>query len=258
MNLKNTLKTLKLNESVISMILGAIVIIFAGILIVNYFSSKEGETIPSLEVGDELTLPTTHIIGEGEDLWNISERYYGNGYNWVEIAKENDIENPNFIEKDMEIVIPLLEEHFEVADAEIIIDEIEITPTLAPAGRTESKSLHTVQKGDDLWKIAEKFYDSGYNWVDIAKINNIKYAGKIEVGDELIIPAVEPRKRTLIDSKPQKVIVGATYTVQKGDNLWEISVRAFGDGYKWVEIAEENNLKDPDIIHTGNVFRLPR
>lgn len=232
----------------ISMILGAVVIIVAGILIVNYFSSKRTETTPQLLVGDELTLPAVHVIGEGEDLWSISEKYYGTGYNWIHLAEENDIINPNLIEKGQELIIPLIEEE----------EGIEVTSILGPATQAEGKSTHTISKGEDLWKIAEKYYDSGYNWVDIAKVNNIKNANQIEVGDILIIPAVEPKTSTIIDIKSTDAISGATYTVVEGDSLWGISVRAFGDGYKWVEIAEENDLQNPDIIHSGNTLTLPR
>ena len=232
----------------ISMMLGAVVIIVAGILIVNYFSNKKTETTPQLLVGDELTLPAIHIIGEGEDLWSISEKYYETGYNWTFIAEENDITNPNLIEKGQELVIPPIEKEV----------EIEVTPILGPATQAEGKSTHTISKGEDLWNISEKYYDSGYNWVDIAKTNNIKNADQIEVGDILVIPAVEAKKPTVLGIKSTDAISGATYTVVKGDSLWEISVRAFGDGYKWVEIAEENDLQNPDIIHSGNTLTLPR
>jgi len=244
----------------ISMILGAIVIIIAGILIVNYFSNIKTETTPPLLVEDELSLPTVHIIGEGEDLWSISEKYYESGYNWIYIAEENEITNPNLIEKGQEILIPAIEkEEDSVEDTKSEKEvEIRLTPTLVPASQAEGKTTHTVEKDQVLWKIAEKYYDSGYNWVDIAKVNNIKNANQIEVGDILIIPAVEAKKPTILDIKSTDVISGATYTVVKGDTLWEISVRAFGDGYKWVEIAEENDLQNPGIIHSSNILTLPR
>jgi nucleoid-associated protein YgaU len=40
--------------------------------------------------------------------------------------------------------------------------------------------------------------------------------------------------------------------------LWTIAVRAYGDGYKWTEIAKANKLVNPNLIHPGNVFVLPR
>lgn len=186
MNLKSLLKALKLNESTISMLLGAIVIIVVGILVVNYFRGRETGT----------TLPT------GE----ITEKQEG--------------------------------------------------PTVIRGGET----FHIVQPGDNLWKIAEKYYNSGYNWVDIAKENKLANAGLIEKDQELTIPKVEPKKTTVkgVSTESVQAISGATYTVVKGDNLWNIAVRAYGDGYQWVEIAKENSLKNPNLIHPGNVFTLPR
>ena len=56
----------------------------------------------------------------------------------------------------------------------------------------------------------------------------------------------------------QDKITANTYTVVRGDNLWNIAVRAYGDGFKWTEIAKANNLANPSLIHSGNVFKLPR
>ena len=119
---------------------------------------------------------------------------------------------------------------------------------------------YIVQAGDSLWTIAEKTYGSGYNWVDIAKENNLKNAGQIEKGQELTIPSVESKLATIVNKEQPttETISGATYTVVKGDSLWTIAVRAYGDGYKWVEIARENKLVNPNVIHTGNVLTLPR
>lgn len=181
LNLKSFLKSLKLNESTISGVLGAIVIVVVGILVVNYFRGKEGIVPPgSKESAVESTLPQTH----------------------------------------------------------------------------------TVTKGENLWKIAEKYYGSGYNWVDLAGENNLSNAGLIEEGQSLIIPEVEAKLATSDVrekvSEKTNAISGATYRVVKGDTLWSIAIRAYGDGYKWVEIAKENNLANPNLIHPGNILTLPR
>src|SRR3989344_8439775 len=106
MNLKKLLKTLKMNESSISMILGAIVIIIVGVIVVNFFKTDEGETIPVLETEEEVSLPTTHTVAVGEDLWKISEKYYGTGYNWVDIVTENDLTDPGKISEGQTLTIP--------------------------------------------------------------------------------------------------------------------------------------------------------
>jgi putative chitinase len=119
---------------------------------------------------------------------------------------------------------------------------------------------YTVQSGDYLWSIAEKVYGSGYNWVDLAKANNLENPGVIYAGMKLIVPNVAPKEIT-VQANPTQVqnpITGNTYTVVKGDFLWDIAVRAYGDGYKWTEIAKANNLVNPDSIFSGNVLALPR
>lgn len=191
----------KLHESTISMALGALVILVVGVLIVNYFRNIPGK-------GD--------LSGEG-------------------ITTEEE---------------------------QAKMEKVELGET------------YTVKKGETLWEIAEKHYSSGYNWVDIAKENGLTDPNEIEEGQKLVIPAVEAKAKTVEDTKMAETktntqtgttevnqvnkIDATTYTVQHGDNLWEIAVRAYGDGYQWVKIAQANKLSNPDIIHSGNVLTLPR
>ena len=176
-NLKNFLKTLKLNESTVSMVLGLIVIITVGILISNYFKDKGGTGKLPLELNNKTESTETNF------------------------------------------------------------------------GKT-----HIVVKGESLWSIAEKEIGSGYNWVNLAKANNIKNPGLIFAGQKLSIPSVESK----IAASNSPAISGATYQVVQGDNLWDIAIRAYGDGYQWVKIARENNLSHPSLIHPGNILALPR
>lgn len=136
---------------------------------------------------------------------------------------------------------------------------------LGPTITRDGKTFHVVQPNDNLWKVAERYYDSGYNWVDIAQANELVNPGVIEKGQELEIPDVEPKIATvtvvsdvLADTDSAEAISGATYEVAPGDTLWNIAVRAYGDGYRWVNIAQENSLDNPNVIHIGNVLTLPR
>jgi len=135
-----------------------------------------------------------------------------------------------------------------------------VSPEKENAGITPEglPTTYKVAKGDHLWAIAEKFYGSGYNWVDIAKENHLTNPNRIFVGQEIIIPKVESKKALVAAEKTKESISGTSYTVVKGDHLWGIAVRAYGDGYKWVEIAKANKLANPNIIHPGNVLTLPR
>lgn len=132
-------------------------------------------------------------------------------------------------------------------------------------GALKSGSVYKVQAGDTLWSIAERTYKSGYNWVDIAQANNLTAnPGAIDTGMSLKLPQVTPKMATVNTGKQGSVssvpnaISTNTYTVQHGDCLWTIAVRAYGDGYKWSEIANANNIRSPDLIYSGTVLKLPR
>ena len=52
---------------------------------------------------------------------------------------------------------------------------------------------------------------------------------------------------------------GQTYTVKSGDSLSKIAKHFYGDGNKWHQIYEANRdkIKNPDLIHPGQVLDLP-
>lgn len=148
----------------------------------------------------------------------------------------------------------------------------EIIPSIGTESELGLGERHIVKKGEDLWKIALNYYESGYDWIKIAEANKIKAPYSIETGQELIIPAIEkatpvPEKEEISPTaKPTEVapisvetsIGSDKYTVIKGDSLWSIALRSYGDGYKWVNIAKANDLKNPGLIHPGNEFVIPR
>lgn len=47
------------------------------------------------------------------------------------------------------------------------------------------------------------------------------------------------------------------YTVVKGDTLWAIAVRFYGDGNQWRRIATVNNVTDPRTLRVGAVLTIP-
>jgi nucleoid-associated protein YgaU len=50
-----------------------------------------------------------------------------------------------------------------------------------------------------------------------------------------------------------------TYTVIAGDSLSKIAKKFYGDGNKWKRIFEANRdtVKNPDLIHPGEVLKIP-
>jgi hypothetical protein len=51
-----------------------------------------------------------------------------------------------------------------------------------------------------------------------------------------------------------------TYTVVKGDSLSKIAKREYGKANQWKRIFEANRdqIQDPDLIHPGQVLRIPQ
>ena len=47
------------------------------------------------------------------------------------------------------------------------------------------------------------------------------------------------------------------HTVRAGQGLWQIAEERYGSGYNWVDIAEANNITDPNQIVEGAVLVLP-
>lgn len=151
----------------------------------------------------------------------------------------------------------------DISSTETQVQESE-TPKEGSTIVSESgEKTYVVKAGDNLWAISENFYKSGYNWVDIAKKNNLSSPDVISAGNKLVIPSVSPKQVTTSAVKPTMTsegqdISGETYTVKKGDYLWDVAVRAYGDGYSWTKIAKANNLSNPNLIYSGNVLKIPR
>lgn len=133
---------------------------------------------------------------------------------------------------------------------------------------TEESQVKTyiVQSGDDLWSIAENELGSGYEWVTIAEENNISDPNQIEKGTELKIPAISPASPsagitaipTQAQAREEEAGTNKTFTVSQGDSLWSIAQATYNDGYRWVEIAQANNISNPDLIYPGTTLSLPR
>lgn len=215
--MKDLLKEIKLNESTISMMFGALLVLIVGTLLISNFRNQDNllnrdnasDQGSQTENDVDLNRNGTYTVAEGDSLWTIAEREYGTGYEWTEIAAANPgIQSSGDIEIGQEIIIP---------DTNKILEE------------AASTSAEGVQESAPIAQVtpvpveATPAAQHDHNEVQLNTQNN----------------------------------ADRSYTVKTGDNLWNIAVEMYGDGYRWTDIAKANSLSNPDVIHNGNTLTIP-
>lgn len=95
--------------------------------------------------------------------------------------------------------------------------------------------IHVVQKGDSLYKLAQKF---DVSVSDITDANGLSDPNILVVGQSIIIPTE-----------------AATHRVLVGETLWLIAQRY---GVTLQELAEVNQIKNPALIYPGQTIVIPQ
>lgn len=98
---------------------------------------------------------------------------------------------------------------------------------------------YTMQPGDTLWGLAQKFNSSVD---DIARYNAIDNVDNIPIGQEILIPVID-------------LAVPRWYVVRPGDSVFDIGRRY---GLTVPDILQFNFLPNPDLIYPGQVLRLKK
>ena len=70
------------------------------------------------------------------------------------------------------------------------------------------------------------------------------------------VATVQPTTR---ETKDPESSSGKTYTVKRGDCLWNIAKRFYGNGAQYTKIynANKDKIKNPNLIYTGQVLTIP-
>ena len=263
---------MRFGESYTSLILGIIVVIIATALLLSFVNNRNSlnnippvsDQVENLAISDKPIRLTPSAEEATDAAMKAMEQ--------ESEIKENDMK----ADDKKEVAMKPEEKKAEVKKEEPKKEVMKAEDKKEDPKQAEKKEVSkdektwTVQEGESLWSIAEKHYESGYNWVDIAKANNLNHPGDISKGDKLVLPKVEKKVATIAKDDravtggstkredSSNAIKGDSYTIARGDTLWSIAVRAYGDGYKWTEIAKANNLSNPGVIHADNKLKLPR
>lgn len=65
------------------------------------------EVKPAVSAPKADARPTDYKVVKGDNLWKIAESHYGKGDDWTKIARANKLKNPNHIEVDTVLTLPL-------------------------------------------------------------------------------------------------------------------------------------------------------
>lgn len=185
-----------------------------------------------------------YTVQPGDYLWAIGQKF---GVDYNKIARDNNIANPSVIHPGMKLTI----RKGDAASASS--PGASGGPSLSSGGSGDV--VYTVQPGDYLWAIGQKF---GVDYNQIARDNNIANPSVIHPGTKLTIREASPGAASGLQggSRGGHVNVSAPhsgndvqeYTVQPGDYLWAIGQK-YGVDYN--KIARDNNIANPSIIHPG-------
>jgi nucleoid-associated protein YgaU len=144
-------------------------------------------TIPPEYQGKDI-----HVVEPGDSLYTIAEKVYGNSSLWRYILEANKERMPdeNRLRVGQILVIPKVEKR-ETPEKPVIAKEPAISPEFA------GKCTYTVESGDNLSIISEKFYGSPTKWTYIYEANKdrMKNEHALKIGQVLLIPDL-PEKET--------------------------------------------------------------
>lgn len=124
----------------------------------------------------------------------------------------------------------------------ILLDDTSAVPTKTTPDASQNKTCITVTCGETLSQIAIR-YNTSYQY--LAKVNNIPNPNLIFVGQKICVPSLENNN---INDTSHKL-----YIVQRGNTLTYIS-HLFGVSIS--EIVELNDIKNPNLIFTGEVLKI--
>ncbi|MFY9497383.1 MAG: LysM peptidoglycan-binding domain-containing protein [Halanaerobiales bacterium] len=224
-------------------------------------SQKTGITIEELSRLNKINNPNSLYIGQRLYLGNKTENNSGNNSNKNYIrytVKTGDLLWK--IARDYKVEIrDIISLNKMEAPYYIYIGQILLIPTEdrdnKPAGG--AYFYYTVQPGDILWNIAQKY---GTTVQKLVELNDIKDAYDLYVGRKLMVPLKESKP---VEEKPaennkqeenKNYLPYTFYKVQKGDRIWQIA-QTFG--IKTNTLVNFNKLKNVNDIKVGDILVIP-
>ena len=201
-----------------------------------------------------------YTVKKGDSLWKIANKYNTT----VEKLKSANNLKANTLSVGQKLVIPSISVSSEVSDTYIVqkgdslwsiankfnmtVSELKnlnnLTNNLLSIGQVlkikdssnNGKTTYTVQKGDSLWVIANKY---GITTEELKSYNNLT-SNLLSIGQVLKIPQGKTSTENI-------------YTVKKGDSLWTIANR-YNTTVEKIKVL--NNLTS-NLLSIGQQLKIP-
>ena len=170
----------------------------------NTLSVGQKLVIPSISVSPEVS--DTYIVQKGDSLWSIANKFN---------MTVSELKNLNNLTNNLLSIGQVLK----IKDSS-----------------NNGKTTYTVQKGDSLWVIANKY---GITTEELKSYNNLT-SNLLSIGQVLKIPQ-------------GKTSTENVYTVKKGDSLWTIASR-YNTTVEKIKVL--NNLTS-NLLSIGQQLKIP-
>jgi membrane-bound lytic murein transglycosylase D len=205
-----------------------------------------------------------HVVGEGETLSVIAERYHTSIY---PIMQMNGIRNKHRIIAGASLIIPVPLDRAPAVQrpkyAKARHRNIPSRPARPEKEDLDKKGLkgytYVIQEDDTLWEISQR---AGVNATEVKRWNNIRFHRSLKPGQEIVLYLPEDKARIIMNKLnrahaslygPPRPGQEITYTVRRGDNLWAIARRY---SLRTSEIIAWNKLQPDTVIQPGDQLRI--
>jgi len=133
------------------------------------------------------------------------------------------------------------------------------------AAAAHRETIHVVESGDTLRRIAQRHYGTVAVVDRLAAHNGLRNPNAIAIGDRLRLPPPEViggsgNVRLTGDRRTTAPVQSfQEYTVREGDTLSSIAARLLDSRGRWRDIFEQNRdrIPDPNRLRPGTRIRIP-
>ncbi len=149
-------------------------------------SVTEAPTAPSTKGG-------TYTVVKGDSTWKVAQKFYANGFRYVEIEKANKLKHNQHLRIGQVLVIPHAQNTDVVKSDSTKVENGQVQHSEAQTMQATGGE-YVVKAGDSLWKIATSELHDAYRWTELYTANKQTVGHNpnlIYPGQKLHLPAAK-------------------------------------------------------------------